>query len=197
MTDARLTTAVNVDGSLQVHFQFQASNWARATFPVTLPAGAHPLTVQVDGHWLSQLTLNESDTGAAVLELPVPAGTGEAVHVFDLVYTLPGGKTVPWQTAASPSPGLPVAAAPVPANVAVAAGRPPTGHELLSLARPGRRGHVGAWVMRIAAKLPGGLAKPWHEGHEDSAAQMQALERCVPGGAQGPCRADTTTAHRA
>ena len=176
--DARLTTYVAVDGSLEAHFQFQASHWPRRTLPVTLPPGAKPRAAQVDGHWLPQLALTDT-AGDVVLDLPVPARGGlpasEAAHQFEIVYTLAAQPSSLWQRAASPLPKLPAQPLQVRQTWRLPPGIRPLEANYRRLPDPSESSDFGAWRATLAAKLPAALAGSGQETHDDAAAQMQAL----------------------
>jgi hypothetical protein len=180
LEDARLTTYVALDGSLQAHFQFQALHWPGRTLAVTLPAGAQLLAVQVDGRWLSQLTLTEGDAGKNLLHLPVPARDGqrarEPAHLFEIVYTLPARGTFLWQLLASPPPELPAPPLQFRQTWRLPPGvRPLDEVTFRRLPGPGEGYDADDWRRRLEAKLPAVVTQSWREKADDTAAQMQAL----------------------
>ena len=117
---ARLVTYVGEDGVLRHHFSFQARSWSERFLSLSLPPGARPLTVQIDGRWLPRLipaaAVEQSSASAGEpleLALPVPARRdgipGDSLHCFEVVYTRTLPAWIAWQHLDAPTPRLPVA----------------------------------------------------------------------------------------
>jgi hypothetical protein len=104
---AELCTTVYPDGRLVHVFRGQLRHWRSRTFPIRLPAGAHLLSAQVAGRWLSGLAAEEGPEGPV---LPLPVRRDSDIQSFEISYMTFSSTSFwqPWRRLAAPWPEVPV-----------------------------------------------------------------------------------------